>query len=711
MGRFLGAVFALVLLLAAIVVLAPNLIPAQTYKGRLEAAASNALGRAVTMGDDISFKIIPQPAFAVSDLVIANEEGFDGDYLAKVARADIGVKLMPLFKGSVEISRFVLTGPDLNLQKAADGAVNWNLAKSDAPAATGESSVKEISLGDVRFTDGRAVFADAQAKKTYTAEDIDMTAKLASLAEPLELDGTMKFQGAPATVTVVLTNLADILAKKDSNLKLDMKLGAATIGADLALAAGDVLGYSGPVSLDAPDLPALASLFDVKLEEAPGFDKLSVSGQAVGTPQAISLSAAKILFDAIDANGDIKLDWSGAKPMATGDLAAGSLDLRPYMPPPATSAEGFPAWSTAKMDFSSLKNLDADIDVSATKVFLNEIEAGELRLNLKIANGRLTAAIPQLGFYGGGGSGTLVVDATRATPAIAGKFKMNSVEAQPFTMDLMKLDKLLGLGAFNLDFNASGSSQAAIMQSLDGTGGFDLNDGQIKGVNIQKLASAVAKLYEGGLTNPASIQTALAAAQRPDETTDFSKFLSQFDIVDGLVQAPTITMEGPFLAMTGVGKIDLPKQTLDLRLLPKASTAADGTGKMIAIPVKVGGTFSKPTMGIDVESLVRGKAEQTLKGLLDKALKPKSGDTAAGAEEKSDPAQDLLKGILGGGKKPATPETAPTDGATGASTTPAEPEDPTETLIKDGLGALFGKTKPAEETPAEEAEPDASDPN
>lgn len=704
MGRFLGALLALVVLLAAIVLLAPNLIPAKTYKGRLEAAASSALGRPVTMGDDISFKIIPQTAFSVGDLVVANAEGFAGDYLAKVARADIGVKIMPLFKGNVEISRFVLTEPDLNLQKGADGAVNWNLAKADAAAAPGESSIKEISLGDVRLSGGRAIFADAQAGKTYRAEEIDMTARLASLAEPLELVGTMKFHGTPATVKIVLTNLADVLAKKDYNLKLDVTLGGATIGADLALAAGDVLGYSGPVSLDAPDLPALASLFDVKLEEAPGFDKLSVSGQATGTPQAIGLEAAKINFDAIDANGDLKLDWSGAKPKATGDLAAGALDLRPYMPPPTTSAEGFPAWSTATMDFSSLRNIDANIDVSATKVYLNEIEAGESRLNLKIANGRLTAAIPQLGFYGGGGSGTLVVDATRATPAIAGKFKMNSVEAQPFTIDLMKLDKLLGLGGFNLEFNATGSSQAAIMQSLDGTGGFDLNDGQIKGVNIQKLASAVARLYEGGLANPAAIQTAISEAQRPDEKTDFSKFLSKFDIVDGLVQAPTITMEGPFLAMTGVGKIDLPKQTLDLRLLPKASTAADGTGKKIAIPVKVGGTFSKPTMGIDVESLVRGKAEQTLKGLLDKALKPKTGDGAAtGTEAESDPAQDLLKGILGGGKKPAA-EPAP-DGATGASATEPAPDDPAAALVEQGLGALFGKKKPAEEPKTESDEP------
>lgn len=701
MGRFIAALVALVVLLAAIVLLAPNLIPAKAYKAQIETAATKALGRQVTLGDKISFKILPQPAFSVSDLVIANAPGFEGDYLAKVERADIGVKLMPLFAKHVEISRFILTRPDLILQKAADGSVNWNLAASGAPKdGDGAAPVNELSLGDVRFIDGRAVYTDGQAKKTYKIEAIDATAHLASLSEPLEINGTMNFQGAPSTLDLVLTNLSDILAKKESNLKFDAKVGEAAIGADLKLAAGEALGYSGPVSLDAPNLPALASLFDVKLEEAPGFDRLSVTGNAEGSPQAINLNSANIKFDDIDADGDLNLDWSGAKPKATGALATDSLDLRPYMPPPTTGAQGFPAWSTAKMDFSSLRNIDADLDISAGKVFLNELEAGESRMNLKIAGGRMTASIPQLGFYGGGGSGTLVVDATKAAPAIAGKFSMNSVEAQPFTIDLMKMDKLLGLGGFNLEFNATGSSQAAIMQSLDGKGGFDLNDGALKGVNIVKLASAVAKLYEGGLTNPTALTTAITEAQRPDEKTDFSKFLSNFTITNGAVEAPTITLEGPYLTMSGVGLVNLPGQTLDLRLLPKASTSADNkTGRMIAIPVKVGGTFSKPTMSIDVESLLKGKAEQTLKGLLGKALGPKDG----AATGEPDPAADLLKGIIGGTKKPTTEETAPPDGATGASTT-AEQKDPTETLINEGIGALFGKKKPPAKEPAEEEE-------
>lgn len=702
MTRFLAAVAALVVLLVAIVLLAPGLVPAKTYKGRLEAEASKALGRTVTLGDDISFKIIPQTAFSVTDLVIANAEGFDGDHLVRVERADIGVKLMPLFGGRVEISRFVLTRPDLNLQKAKSGAVNWNLAAASAqpqPDGAPAQAPKELSLGDVRLIDGKAVYADAAAGKTYTLDAINADVRLNSLAEPLEVDGAMNFQGAPATAKVVLTNLADMLAKKDTNLKLDLTLGGATVGADLALAGGDTLAYAGPISVNAPDLPALAKLFDVELAEAPGFDRLSLSGDATGAPTSLALSAAKIGFDAIEADGDIKLDWSGAKPKATGALATGALDLRPYMPPPTTTAQGFPAWSADKMDFTSLRNIDADLDLSADKVFLNDMETGAARMRLKIAEARMTADIPQIGFYKGGGSGKLVVDAARATPSIAGDFKMASVDANPFTIDLMKMDRVLGLGGFTLTFNATGSSQKAIMESLDGKGGFDLADGALKGINIAKIAASVTKLYEGGLTNPAGITAAIAEARRPDERTDFSKFLTTFTIVDGQMQAPNILLEGPYLTMTGVGKVNLPGQAVDIRLLPRASTSADGKeGRKVAIPVKISGTFSQPTVGVDIEALVRGRAEQTVRGLLDGALKPKTGG------EESDPGKALLDGIFGRG---AT-EPGAADGATktpASSTAPAAKEDPAKSLASEALKGLFGRKK----TPAAEEEKETAD--
>lgn len=667
MGRIFFFLVSIVAVLLAVAVFAPGLIPTATFKPRIEAAASAAIGREVTIGDDLSFRLLPRAAFHVEALTIANADGFDGDYLMRVAEADIGVNLFKLLANTVEVDRFVLTEPEINLARKADGAVNWNFAASDAEEGAtdndGARAPRDIRLGDVRIVGGRAHYSDAAAAKTYSAEDIDLNIFLKSLKEPLEVDGQMIFQGEPTVVDIVLTDLAAIIAGKPSNLKLDITIGATKAGADLNIETGETLRYSGPIDVDAPDLPAFAALVGTELADAPGFDRLSLSGEVDGGDDGLSLTDAQIGFDDIKAEGVLNLDWSGAKPKASGVLSTDKLDLRPYMPPPATSSEGFPEWSTAKMDFTSLRNIDADFDISANAIFLNDLEIGESRLKLRIDNGRMTTDIPELAMYGGQGSGRLVVNARGAKPSFSGNLDMNAVNTQPMSLDLLKNDNLLGLGSLKFDFTATGDSQAAIMSSLDGDGGFDIANGALKGVNIAKIVRAAAALQQG--INPAALSTAVSAARGADETTDFSEFLSNFKITNGLVNTPTISLNGPYLTMSGNGTINLPLQTIDLRLSPRATTTVDGKeGRTVAVPMRVGGTFSEPTIAVDLEAYLRSGGVKQIR--------------------------DLLGGI---GKRKAAP--ADGDGAAPAEAEPQE-ETPEETALR-ALESIFGA--PKEETP------------
>lgn len=702
MTRFFLALIALVVLLAAIVVIAPGLAPVDAYKTRIETAASKALGREVTIGDDLRFKLVPQTAFHVADLEIANAEGFEAPYLARVKEADIGVRLIPLFSKSVEIDRFVLTEPDINLERAADGSINWNIAvdkSEEAPEKAGAGDgVRELRLGDVRIVDGKAAYVDAAAGKTYRAEDIDLVVRLTSLDEPLEAEGTMIFEGAPSRADLVLTSLKNLLEKAPANLKLDLSLGKTKAGGDLVIETKDALSYRGPIKFDAPDLPQFARLVGASLADSPGFDNLAIDGAATGGANSIRLADAKIIFDKIDATGNLSLDWSGARPKAAGSLAAGTIDLRPYLPPPSENDSGFPAWSEQRLDFTGLRNIDADLNLTTEKIFLNDLEFGASRLKLTIVDGRMTADIPDLGLYGGGGSGQLVVNARGPSPSIAGKFDVGSVDAQPFSVDLLKTDKLLGLGGFKLDFSASGSSQAAIMRSLDGSGRFDVADGAIKGVNLAKLARSIAEIQKSGLT-PAALSDALALAQRPDEKTDFTDFLSQFDIADGLVNAPTISLTGPFLTMTGAGKVDLPGQSLDIKLAPRISTTMDNEGgSAFSAPLRIVGTFSEPKIIIDAEALLKGRAGEELRDLIGGAIGGKETDEEQAADDnetKPSKAEEAAKSILKGvfGPPPDSEEPNEDDNAetsleeTGGS---ARSSAPDEALAKEAVDLIFG---------------------
>lgn len=702
MGRILFFIVAAIAVLLAVVVVAPGVIPVAAYKDRIETAASEAVGREVTIGDELSFRIFPRAAFHVTDLTIANEAGFEGDHLARVAEADIGVKLMPfIFARSVEVDRFVLTEPDITLARKANGDVNWNLA-GGAPAETdtgGGTQYRDIRLGDVRIVDGAARFFDAAANKRYTAGDIDIRIILTGLSEPLEVNGTMIFQGSPSNVDIVLASLADLMNEEPSSLKLDVKIGETSAGADLTVETGDTIRYRGPVQLDAPDLPALAALTGTQIADAPGFDKLAFSGDIDGGAESFRLSNAQINFDDIDAQGAMTLEWTGERPKASGVLSTDELDLRQYMPPPSQSADGFPEWSGAPMDLTGLRNIDADFDVSTNSILLNDLKFGESRLKLTVADGRMTADIPELAMYGGQGSGRLVVNARGATPSFSGNFDMGAVQAEPLSLDLLKHDNLLGLGSFTFDFTANGASQAAIMSSLDGSGGFDIADGLIKGVNLGKIARAAVQLQQG--FNPAALQSLVSTARGPAETTDFSEFLSEFTITDGLLNAPTISMTSQYLAMTGQGSINLPAQTIDLRLSPRATASLDGgeTTRSVSVPVRVGGTFSQPSIGVDGEALTRLLAGSVLQQVLGGG---RQNNNTEGEGEPAEPSpRGLIEGILGGGRNNDNDTPESEQGAEGESNNASVEE----TIANEALNALFGRKPAASEETAEKEDP------
>ncbi|MEM6538879.1 MAG: AsmA family protein [Pseudomonadota bacterium] len=666
--RFLGGSIIFIVLLVGIALLVAALVPASSYRGRIQEEASNAVGRTVTLGEKIDFRIWPRIGFHVTDLEVQNPDGFEPGTLLSVAEADIGVDLPALFNKRISISTFVLTQPKIALIKQADGAVNWSIggesetAQSDDggqpsnqdAAGSNSQQVPDLSLGDVRIVDGSITYTDKMSGVNYEAVDVDAVASLTSSSEPLEARGEMLFQGTPTSFDLVLTTISSLQNGNAANVKTNGSIGGSSFGADMevSLSEGNAT-FSGPINVNIPDLSAFASVFDADLEDAPGFDRLLLTGDAQGNASQIAFDNVELTFDEIVAFGDMTMDLSGSKPRAKGALRTEVLDLRPYLPPaPADQAQGFPAWSEAPLNLNSLRNIDADFELTAGKILINNIQTGRSQLSISLTNGRMTAELPQLQVYEGGGSGRVIVDASKSIPTMSGFFDFRSIQAQPMSRDLLNLDRLLGVGSFRIEFAAAGDSQAAIMRSLDGEGGFDLSDGALKGLNLAKLATGVKSLFDGGGLEPASLASLVSGVRSDTEETEFTEFITAFTMDDGLMSIPSISLAGPLIRMTGNGQISLPEQTLALRLspsIPAGTAGAGGTG--FTAPLKVGGTFSEPSFSIDAEALLTNRVQNEGRQLLERALGLEE-DTEGSAEAgEGDVARSLLRGILGGASK------------------------------------------------------------
>ena len=107
------------------------------YKGRIEAAASQALGRAVTINGPLSLQFSLVPRIAAEDVTVANLPGGTAPAMIHVARIETQIALLPLLHHRIEIGTLTLRQPSILLERLKDGTPNWVFTPNGPPGQPG----------------------------------------------------------------------------------------------------------------------------------------------------------------------------------------------------------------------------------------------------------------------------------------------------------------------------------------------------------------------------------------------------------------------------------------------------------------------------------------------------------------------------------------------------------------------------------------------
>ncbi len=727
MKKILYGLVGLVVLLVGAVIILPAFLPKDALKAQIETTASESLGRQVTLDGPIDISIFPTRA-KVQGLTVANAEGFSRPYLMSVETAEVAVRLLPLLRQQVDITAFILDAPTIHLEQKADGTANWVLGTTptEGSPAAGEDDAPQtvsgdVSLGDVRINNGVITFENG-TETSYQATDANMTVTMTSLDAPLTIDGQMRLQDEPSSVELSLTTPRSYLETGAAEMALDMRVGENAAMMDLALSDGVI--FQGDLEIDAPALRSLAALAGTEIETPNGFERLRLKGQVSGNETKLAFAeGTEVEFDDIRGTGQLTLDISGARPKATGAMDVGTMDLTPYVPAETggmaekrdnPEAE-FPEWSTTPFDFSAFQTADADLSFSTEGIIMPGLEIGQSQAALKLENGAAQIILDRMALYGGTGSGTIGLNASGATPSLRVNLNLASVDAGRLAQDFAGLTKLTGTGDIAIDVRAAGPHEQAMVRSLNGTAKGTLADGAFTGVNLGRLArqtwSTFNDLQTGKVSAPriaGSVTQLITAARGPAEQTDFTDFNLDAQIRDGIVTTSTINLAGPFYAMGGDARIDLPSQTASISLVPAvvppaSAEAADGAEteltdeateprlRKLPVPITIAGDFNSPKLGIDVQPVLTSLARGQLKSALGRTgLDIGEDQTIEDALRQE--AQKGLQGLISGalGTKEANPA-SPTDegGEAPAEAAPTPEGALSDQLIERGFNAIL----------------------
>ena len=153
----------------------------------LSSSVKESTGRDLKITGPVSLNLFPSISVKAEQVSLSNASWASNPNLLTLKEVELDIRLLPLLKGSVEISRIGLSGLEANLQTNSAGVGNWNLTP---PVLAGDNSVTQsanasssssdnalISFKTIDIVDARIHYQDGtQATKTVKVPKLSFSA-------------------------------------------------------------------------------------------------------------------------------------------------------------------------------------------------------------------------------------------------------------------------------------------------------------------------------------------------------------------------------------------------------------------------------------------------------------------------------------------------------------------------------------------------------
>ena len=517
------------------------------------------------------------------------------------------------------------------------------------------AALESLSLEDVRVEGGTLRYGDERTGVTEEIQTLDASLSLAGISSPLDAKGSLVWRGEPLAFDARLASPKLLSEDRPARLALKVSGRVADIDYDGAVTLGRNPEVEGTIALKSPSLKALAALIGASMPDAGGINTASLNGRLKASEAAVSISDMTVGLDNLTAQGNVTVEPRAVRPMIRGNLQIAELDLNRFTLPtagaapaptkaratpvqriapagkPAQSIEdllkanpGQPAapgprvqgytqragWSDEPIDLSAFRLFDADLKLALGRLNYRDIKVGQTQMRVGLKDRALTAHFDDVQLYDGRGRGLLTIDGAAAVPVIGANLAIDGTSAAPLLKDAANFEWVAGRAKVNFAVGGQGQTEHQIMASLQGKADVQFKDGAIVGHNVQKILNGLMQGRFSGLD------------RQPNEKTDFSEMAASFTIQNGIATNKDLRLVSPLVRITGAGSASLGDRTIDYTLRPKLvgqtagqSAPADATG--LEIPVKLTGSWDKPTIQPDIDGVLKNpdQAVETIKQL------------------------------------------------------------------------------------------------
>ena len=700
--KILVGIGVVILLLLILIIALPFLIDLNKYQDRYRPLIEDALNRKVEL-QDIRLTIWPRIGARIGGFVVQDDPAFRTGPFASLASLDVGVKLLPLLKGRVDVEEITLRDPVILVLKNSQGQLNISTigAKPTAPAAPSKPEAPGQPAGSplqalalfavdrVSIDGGKLTYRDESTPKPteYTVTQLEFLLTSVHLGDSptVHLGATVLPYNLPVRLDGSFGPLVETLDVKSFTFNLG--LGKVALGLKGRAVGGNLDATINALQIDTADLPVALPLtkpvqvkdlhltihapYPMSPETPPASQvdltdlglTLVMGGSAINVKGTATKGLANVTAASASINSsDLPVAVPLAKPVEVKDL---HLNVRAKYPP----KEGTPPLELAEVPNLGLtvalgssrvevkgSVLGGLAKVTATSKLVNtadlpivlplkkpvEIKDLQAAAELKGQEARLTNLTLQL--FGGflRTQGTLGLGTP--TPPFTSTVSLQGLQVGP-ALQAVGTEQVSVSGTANAELALSGRgfTHPDLVKALAGTGRMSVREGKIEGINLLQQAAMLLKVVGVSLDNV--------------KATAFSTIESDVVIKQGLIGLQRVLIDSHDFQATGGGTIGL-DQSLDMKLnlnLSQALSQKIAAGSPIAkvamtngrlsLPLVITGSTQAPSYGLDTK-MFAGKVQEQVK----EKVKGAVGDLLKGSAKPEDlkkQGKDLLKGLFG----------------------------------------------------------------
>jgi AsmA protein len=333
-----------VALVAGGILALPFLIDLKKYQDQYKPIIEDALNRKVQL-QDIQLTIWPRIGARVVGFVVLDDPAFASNPFASLTSIDVGVKLLPLFSGQIEVEDITLRDPVITVIKNKSGVLNVSTigrtgttlpnTPSRAPIPSAEGPLKILALlavDRVSIAGGTLTYRDLSAPEPteYILQDMKFLLQSVRLGQtpslhigmlvqplnlPVSLDGT--FGPLKSSTDIDAINLQLALGKTDFTIT------------------GKTVGQNASLNISAPVINTANLPFVLPFQKPFEVKHLQIAADVQGQDVLLQNLSFQLFDGQVTAQG--KVTSGHDTPPFTGKMTIQGMQLGPALSALATS--------------------------------------------------------------------------------------------------------------------------------------------------------------------------------------------------------------------------------------------------------------------------------------------------------------------------------------------------------------------------------------